>query len=63
MACVAKPSQVIRCVMVSKAGKGKSLVGFFPSEPPTNSCLGAGHRHGVSVVGDVALCALIQGKG
>jgi len=43
--------------------EGKKSEWILLSDLPTISCLGAGHRHGVSVVGDVALCALIQGKG
>ena len=63
MVRVAKPSEVIRCVMVSKARKEKRVNGFFSRVSPPFLVWVRVTGTEVSVVGDVVLCALIQAKG
>ena len=64
MVRVAKPSEVIRCVMVSKARKEKRVNGFFFRVSPPFLVWVRVTGTEVPQVGDVVvLSALIQGKG
>ena len=63
MVCVAKPSEVIPYVMVNRAGKGKRANGFFSRLSLSFLAWVRVTGTEVPLVGDVALCGLIQGKG